>query len=65
MRTTVTLDSKDLTTLMKETGLKTKAKAVAYAVEQTLRLKEIEKLEKLCGKASFDRRVLKWRHFAR
>jgi len=65
MRTTVTLESEALDRLVKVTGLRTKAKAVTYAVKQTLRLKKIEDLEKLRGKTSLDRRVLRWRHFDR
>jgi len=65
MRTTVTLDSSDLQKLMKTAGIKTKSKAVAYAVEQALRLQNIEKLEHLRGKVSIDPRVLKWRNLAR
>ena len=65
MRTTVTLESEELDRLVKVTGLRTKAKAVTYAVKQTLRLKKIEDLEKLRGKTSLDRRVLRWRHLDR
>jgi len=65
MRTTVTLDSADLSKLLKTTGLKSKAKAVAYAVGQALRLKEIERLEALRGKVGIDRKVLKWRSLGR
>ena len=65
MRTTVTLESEALDKLVKVTGLGTKAKAVAYAVKQALRLKKIEDLEKLRGKTSLDRRVLRWRHLDR
>jgi Arc/MetJ family transcription regulator len=65
MRTTVTLESEELDRLVKVTGLRTKAKAVTYAVKQALRLKKIEDLEKLRGKTSLDRRVLRWRHLDR
>jgi len=65
MRTTVTLDSDDVKRLMQETGLKTKAGAVAYAVQEALRLKAIVRQDQQQGKATFDRRVQKWRHLAR
>ncbi len=65
MRTTVTLDHATIEKLMRTTNFKSKAKAVTYAIEETLRKKELEKLEKLWGKCTFDRRVLKWRHLAR
>jgi Arc/MetJ family transcription regulator len=65
MRTTVTLESADVVRLMRETGLKSKAKAVGYAVKEALRLKAIVRQDGMCGKASFDRRVARWRHLGR
>lgn len=65
MRTTVTLDSKDLDRLMRETGLKTKSGAVAFAVQEALRLKAIVRQDQQRGKATFNRRVTAWRHVAR
>jgi Arc/MetJ family transcription regulator len=65
MRTTVTLDSSALDKLLKATHLKTKAKAVSFAIEQALRIKEIEKLEGYRGTVTIDRQVLRSRHFAR
>ncbi len=65
MRTTVTLESSDLKKLMKIAKIKTKSKAVAYAVDQALRLQNLETLESLRGKVSIDKKTLKWRHLAR
>lgn len=65
MRTTVTLESSDVVRLMRETGLKSKAKAVGYAVKEALRLKAIARQDRMCGKATFDRRVARWRHLDR
>ena len=65
MRTTVTLESDSVNRLMRETGLKSKAKAVGYAVREALRLKAIERQDRMCGKATFDRRIARWRHLAR
>jgi len=64
-RTTVTMESADVERLMRETGLKSKAKAVNYAVREALRLKAIERQDHMCGKATFDRRAADWRHLAR
>jgi hypothetical protein len=65
MRTTVTLESSDLQKLMKVSKIKTKSKAVAFAVDQALRNQNIEILESLRGKVTIDKNTLKWRHIAR
>jgi hypothetical protein len=65
MRTTVTLESSDLQKLMKVSKIKTKSKAVAFAVDQALRLQNVKILESLRGKVSIDKNTLKWRHLAR
>jgi len=65
MRTTVTLDSAKLDRLVREGRFKSKAKAVEQAVEDALRLRLVRTLSACRGKATFDRRVLKWRHLAR
>ncbi len=65
MRTTVTLESTELRKLMKAVKIKTKSKAVAFAVDQALKLQNLEILESLRGKVSIDKRTLKWRHLAR
>ena len=65
MRTTVTLESSDLQKLMKVSKIKTKSKAVAFAVDQALRLQNVKILESLRGKVSIDKNTLKWRHLSR
>ena len=65
MRTTVTLESGALDQLIKTTGFKSKAKAVSYAIEQTLRLKKIEQLEGLRGKVFFDKNRVQERGLGR
>jgi len=43
--------------LMREIGLQKKAKTIGYAVCKTLRLKAIERQDRMCGKATFDQRA--------
>ncbi|MEK7477120.1 MAG: hypothetical protein AAB152_15960 [Candidatus Coatesbacteria bacterium] len=50
---------------VRATALKTTAKAVRYAVKKALRLKAIGRQDRMCGRATFDRRVTRWRHSSR
>jgi len=62
MRTTVTVESSDIERLMAEMKFKSKAKAVAYALRQTLRLRNLEVLEAARGTVKINQRVLRDRH---
>lgn len=62
MRGTVTLDHNKLEELLKETKVKTKAKAVSIAIDEYLRRKKIEKIKSLKGKLTFDLTADEIRH---
>jgi len=54
MRTTLTLDEKLVTEVMKVTSAKTKTKAVTIALEQFVRRKKIDALRSLLGTLDVD-----------
>ncbi len=62
MRGTVTLDHDKLEELLKETKVKTKAKAVGIAIDEYLRRKKIERIKSLKGKLTFDLTADEIRH---
>lgn len=65
MRTTITLDQNILGVLRKETGLKSKSKAVLVAVEDYLRRRQVKKILDQAGRYSFDSMTSERRHHER
>ena len=65
MRTTVTIDGRSLDQLLRETKVKSKAKAVSIAVDEYLRRRELEKVKELKGKLQFEISADELRHFER
>ena len=57
-RTTVTIDDSGLVELMRLGGFKTKSAAARYAVEQALRRKILDEVDKMRGKIEFDDEAL-------
>ena len=54
MRTTVTLDGKLVSEVLKMTAAKNKTKAVALALDEYIRRQKIDKLRALLGHVQFD-----------
>ena len=65
MRTTITLDRGLLGALQKETGLKSKSKAVLLAVEDYLRRRKLKKILSRAGQYKFHAMTAEWRHLER
>ena len=65
MRTTITLDRDVLDVLQKETGLKSKSKAVLRAVEDFLRRRRLKKVLARSGTYPFHPMTAAWRHLDR
>lgn len=62
MRATVTIDKESLDKLLKETGARSKARAVRMAIEEYLRRRKIEKIKSLKGKLEFNMTANEIRH---
>ena len=65
MRTTIMLDKDILGVLQKETGLKSKSRAVLLAVEDYLRRRRIKKVMDQAGSYTFHAKTAEWRHLER
>ena len=65
MRTTITLDRGLLGALQKETGFKSKSKAVLLAVEEYLRRRTLKKILDRAGRYKFHPMTAEWRHLER
>lgn len=65
MRTTVTLDSRLVTSVKKISNAKTKARAVVIAIQDYLRRHEVAKIKSLKGKLHFDLSADQIRHAQR
>jgi Arc/MetJ family transcription regulator len=65
MRTTITLDQALLGVLQKETGLKSKSKAVLLAVKDYLRRRKLRSILGRAGQFKFHESTADWRHFER
>ena len=65
MRTTITLDRNVLGVLQKETGLRSKSKAVLTAVRDYLRRRRLERVFKKSGSYKFHSQTAEWRHLER
>ena len=65
MRTTITLDQQLLGVLQKETGLKSRSKAVLLAVQDFLRRRRLRRVLERCGQYHFHPQTAEWRHHDR
>ena len=65
MRTTVILNADILQALQRETGLKSKSKAVLLAVEDYLKKRRIKKVLDQSGQYTFHAKTAEWRHLER
>jgi len=62
VRSTVTIDSKRLDELVRETKARSKAYAVNAAITEYLRIKKIERIKSMLGKLEFDADFDEMRH---
>ena len=62
MRTTIMMDAKILLELSKETGLKSKSKAVFMVVQGYLRQQRLKRLASRRGTYKFHPMTAQWRH---
>ena len=65
MQTTVTLDGKKVSELLRETRAKSKAEAVSTAIDDYLRRRKTEKIKALKGTLAFDLTAEEIRHLER
>ncbi len=65
MRTTITLDQNILGNLQRETGIKSKSRAVLLAIEDFLRRRRLKKVLNRCGEYRFDSETADRRHHER
>jgi Arc/MetJ family transcription regulator len=65
MRTTITLDRSILGALQKETGLRSKSKAVLTAVQDYLRRRRLARVLNRSGSYKFHSQTAAWRHLER
>ena len=62
MRSTVTIEKERLDKLLKESKSKNKASAVRIAIDEYLKVRNIEKIKSLKGKLKFDLDAEEIRH---
>lgn len=65
MRATVTIDKEMLDELVRESGQKNKASAVREAIAVFLRIKTVEKIQRMRGQLTFDKTADELRHYER
>ena len=65
MRTSITVNNDIIEQLVKDTGIKSKSKAVEAVVSEYLKSRQIKKIMKMKGKIRFDLSADEIRHYDR